>query len=120
MAKYLINSNDIEVEEVTGTDNIKLNFTNVFNDIISNLTGKPYDNVDLNDITTTGIYYMKTGNSNMPSQVSAYMYLFVMSAGGTDIIQMGINVSGTPKFYVRPRVSSMGTTVWKEWTEIGG
>ena len=33
MAKYLINSNDIEIKEVTGTDNLKLNIPSIKNAI---------------------------------------------------------------------------------------
>lgn len=87
---------------------------------LSNLIGNVYDNVNLNDFTTTGVYYMGTNISNLPSEVGGYMYVLVMNAGGVDLVQLGITVAAIPKLYIRARISEQGVTSWKNWVEIGG
>ena len=82
---------------------------------IGNLVGLGVSDVDLNDMTTTGIYYCGTGLTNCP--VSGYMYLLVMSTGGTDLVQIGLAVSQN-ELYIRTRAGSNGSVSWTNWKKI--
>lgn len=100
-------------------DNIENVITPMQNSLL-NLVGKGYDNVDLNDMTTTGIYYMRTGITNTPPSATGYLYLLVMHVGNsTDLVQMAIRVAETPQMFLRCRLSSQGITNWENWKEIG-
>ena len=78
---------------------------------LSNLIGTgSYNNVDYNDFTETGIYYMGINNSNQPS---GYCYMLVMYNGAYDLVQLAISVSNFT-IYVRSR----NFTTWSEWKSV--
>ncbi len=60
---------------------------------------------DANNCKTTGVYYLASGCSNVPSN---YFIMLVMGVGN-DFVQIGVSVTASPRVYVRS-----STNAWRE------
>lgn len=94
---------------------VQTNVENEFTDYLKNF--RNVDNVNLNDLTTSGIYYCGVNLVNSPYDIS-YVYLFVLSAGGNDLTQIAIPLKDVTPIYIRQRISYEGVTLWGAWQEI--
>lgn len=116
--KVALNTNPeiADINKVTDNDmnEIKSVVNNNAN-LLHNLRGSGiYNNVDYNDFTDTGIYYMGENNTNSPS---AYCYLLVMSSYGSDLVQFAIYVTNLT-IYVRSRATVQGVVSWSAWKSL--
>ena len=71
-------------------------------------------NVNCNNYTKTGIYYLGTNLSNAPS---SWIKLMVMGNSNTtngDIVQLAVCVT-TRQVYTRSATAQNGSFVWKDW-----
>lgn len=70
------------------------------------------NDVDANDFTESGFYYLGTGCQHVPD---AYIKLIV--SGGHDVAQLGIQVNADdPKIYIR----TFDGTNWSPWRRVSG
>lgn len=81
----------------------------ISNPILNNYYGLSYDNVDANDFTENGVYYLRINCTNVPT---SYFYLIVVRAcyyGASDMIQFGFDANCT--MYARFRNGN----AWGSW-----
>ena len=98
-----------EIKEV-----VNANATEAANNF-ARLNGAYYSDVDLNNFTTTGVYYVAQNLTHAPAGNMSWLYLFVANSGGNDLVQYAISVS-YGRMFIRTR--STYATNWKAWQEV--
>lgn len=110
MSKSIKLKNDNYLDSKSIVHNKNLLYT-----ILQQLTGRTYYNSDANTFTATGIYYLSTGATNTPENLTWIYLMVIKSTASADIIQFAMRVGGD-KIYFRSYAGSS----WKDWKKIQG
>lgn len=88
MAKYLIDSTDIEIEEVSGTQNLKFNFAsgNSLETQLNNLSNYSTTETSIGKWTDNKTLYRRVLNVTSPSVLNTYISISDLSSVGIDTL----------------------------------
>ena len=101
-------------EELTVTNTV-IGDLPVGGDVVASNTGRYSWTGDLDDLTTTGIYYCTTASTSGPEAGSAGQCIVAASPSGTNIVQVFTTYKAATTIYARRYYSG----AWSAWQALG-